>query len=168
MSVKADRCQGCERLMRDHGAKREDFPDTVSRATSDTCTSCYARRGGKSTEAVAVDLPCVLVKTLLRPSTYAVFRRKAAELGVGVDVVLSRVADASVRPANSAPPAPVEAERGERVRSGRRRSLSDERIAQMRELRETGTWSFTDLASSFGVGLATAQRYCRGVVIEKT
>ncbi len=44
-------CLGCRRLTRPHGTTREEFPDTVQRATATLCSSCYAnqRRNGVRT-----------------------------------------------------------------------------------------------------------------------
>lgn len=87
-----NRCSECERVMRPFGAHKEDHPGTVARATNEVCQTCYARRGGRPKDLPS-DEPCVPVRSLFRPSTYRVFRDRAAELGVGVDVLLSRLAD---------------------------------------------------------------------------
>lgn len=151
MSAKQATCARCERTMRDHGVKAEDAPGTVARATFDTCASCYQRRGGQEV-APDMDAPCVVVKTMLRPSTYRDLRGHAAVRGVDVGELLSRLADASLH------------RDPEMVQNGQPRKLTDVQVTEMLALRSTGRWSQSALAKRFGVSQPTISRLCSDAV----
>lgn len=83
--------------MRNRQTKAADAPGTVIRATVDTCDTCYNRRGGKA-PVIPSDGPVVPVKTFLRPSTYKQLTGHAANRGMKLPMLLSLLADASLKP----------------------------------------------------------------------
>lgn len=89
-------CSGCERPMRPFGALKADHPGTLARITNATCASCYGRRGGQAAEA---DVPVFVdVRTSLRAETFRAFYAAATARRETVGVLLSRMADASLKP----------------------------------------------------------------------
>lgn len=132
------RCVGCERAIRPQGTSKDDFPGTVVRATKDTCHRCYNARGGVVAAPVDIDSPCVLTKTLLRPSTYRVFRAKAEQMGTTVDVLLSRMADAAVKPRTAKARSLAATQLDNRIRALNAAGMNDSEIA--RHIGKSSSW----------------------------
>lgn len=141
------RCSNCQRPMRPFRALKADYPGTVSRSTNDTCSSCYAKRGGQRPDihpAEVVDAPCVLVRTDLRPSTYQILAQYAHEHHVEVGEVVSLLLDRAVQK-----PEPKPRQRPERV--------EDDTDREIRRLNAEGK-SDAEISAEIGLGIPTVWR----------
>lgn len=87
------------------------------------------------------EMPCIPVRTMLRPATYRVFRVKATEMGTTPEALLSRLADQAVKP------------RGKSAKAAAS-DLLDKRITA---LNATGM-SDNAIARELGIALSTASR----------
>lgn len=74
--------------------------------------------------------PAVPLRTLLRPSTYRVFRVKAAELGTTPEVLLSRLADAAVKPRTELGRRAAGKELDAKIRAMNAQKVSDNEISR--------------------------------------
>jgi hypothetical protein len=77
-----------------------------------------------------MDEPCVTTRPMLRPSTFRVFRAKAEQMGTTVDVLLSRMADAAVKPRGKAARAAASAQLDKQIAALNAAGKSDNAIAR--------------------------------------
>ncbi|SDR71971.1 AsnC family protein [Microbacterium paraoxydans] len=98
-------CSQCSRTMRPFGAKKADAPDTIAQGGRGLCANCVKKQG-QPVDSID-DSPAVLVRAVLRPSTYKAFARHAKELHIEVGDLLSRLADRAVGTAPLAAPEPT-------------------------------------------------------------
>lgn len=74
--------------------------------------------------------PSVLVKTFLRPYTYRQLTAHAATRGITLDVLLSRLADASLHPVKKPSARRVAADHDEQIRELNGQGLNDSEIGR--------------------------------------
>ena len=98
-------CSQCGKRMRPFGVKKADAPDTIAQGGRGLCASC-SKKQGQPIDPID-DSPAVLVRALVRPSTYKAFARHAKELHLEVGDLLSRLADRAVGTAPLPAPAPT-------------------------------------------------------------
>ncbi len=98
-------CSQCSRKMRPFGVKKVDAPGTVPQGGRGLCSNCAQKQGRPVDQDD--DSPAVLVRAVLRPSTYKAFARHAKELHLEVGDLLSRLADRAVGTAPLPAPAPT-------------------------------------------------------------
>lgn len=64
-------CEGCDRLMRPYGTRKEDHPGTVNQGTRKFCASCrQAQREGRASatrQNITTGTPCLGCRHPLRP-----------------------------------------------------------------------------------------------------
>lgn len=162
-------CSQCSRTMRPYGVKTADAPNTVPQGGRGLCSNC-AKKQGQPVDSID-DSPAVLVRAVLRPSTYKAFARHAKELHLEVGDLLSRLADRAVgtapipapAPAVAAaePPTPTESEtnpRGGWTQKPRPPRVEDELDTLIRKMNGEG---YTDTAIAAHVGMAQASIYYR-------
>lgn len=146
-------CSQCSKRMRPFGVKKADAPDTIAQGGRGLCANCVKRQG-QPVDPID-DSPAVLVRTVLRPSTYKEFARHAKELHLEVGDLLSRLADRAVgtAPVTAPAPAAVAVDRAPKPTDERHRTprVEDPIDRRIRTLNADG---LTDTAIACAVGLS--------------
>lgn len=139
-------CSQCSRTMRPFGVKTADAPGTVPQGGRGLCSNCAQKQGRPVDQDD--DSPAVLVRAVLRPSTYKAFARHAKELHIEVGDLLSRLADRAVNTA----PLPVPAPRPDPAPTPAR--PEDDIDARIRHLNGAGL-NDTEIAEQLGMAQPT-------------
>lgn len=134
-------CSQCSRTMRPYGVKTADAPNTVPQGGRGLCSNC-AKKQGQPVDSID-DSPAVLVRAVLRPSTYKAFARHANELHLEVGDLLSRLADRAVGtaplPAPALTPERPEDDIDARIRHLNGAGLNDTEIAEQLGMSQSNT-----------------------------
>lgn len=101
------------------------------------------------------DDPCVPVRTWLRPSTYRELTGHARRRGMNLDVLLSKLADASLHPVDWPGDQTVKPTRKPR------RVLTADELEQAQAMRGAGE-TLAAIAERFDISVASASRNTKG------
>lgn len=105
-------------------------------------------------KGIVTDDPCVQVRTWLRPSTFRQLTGHAVNRGLTLDQLLSKLADASLRPTEIPP---ERTSTSALARRKPRRSLTVDEWARAQDMRDAG-YSLDVIARQFDVSAAAVCR----------
>ncbi|MEQ6899271.1 hypothetical protein [Microbacterium sp. KR10-403] len=141
--------------MRAHGVSKADAPGTVVEMARGLCVTCYDKhRDHTRSGPLEVDAPCVQVRTWLRPSTFRQLTGHAANRGLTLGELISKLADAALRPTEIPPERTAATSTGRK----RRRSLTADERAQAQMMRDAGD-TLATIAEYFDISVASASRH---------